>query len=250
MSTNIKNLMDWWKQFNKTDIKVTTESHNLQIDIKTAALPHLLGLQYTLKDTKSMKGLDLFYECYTKDDNEIFRLIESNNPNRLQSVQERCKTFQLFMENLNEGIFVENTKQGSKIKSQHFILEIHDNKILHLGLLTIPGEDALVNYEVVNKKLETYFSRKDATYFVDTLCCEKIQSIEKYNEEGILVPFSFSNDDKTSDKNCSLDFKEESSKIVETYSMLDPVFTQLRRMADTDNLELIDDLEEEGYIFE
>lgn len=187
----IKNIMDWWKQFNKEDIKITTEKHALQISLNNALLPHLLGLQYTLEDSRSKKGLDLYYECYGKSDRELFELVKQNNLHVLQSVSDRVDTFQYFMEHLQDGKLVENTKEGTAIRSQHFIVEYEDNKILHLGLLNVGGEDALVDYGVIDKKLETYFTRSNDQYFIKTHQIENIQSIEKYNEQGELEPFSF-----------------------------------------------------------
>ena len=187
----IKNIMDWWKQFNREDIKITTEKHALQISLNNALLPHLLGLQYTLEDSRSRKGLDLYYDCYGKSDRELFELIKQNNLHMLQSVSDRVDTFQYFMEHLQDGKLVENTKEETAIRSQHFIVEYEDNKILHLGLLNVGGEDALVDYGVIDKKLETYIIAKDNKYFNKTHQIEKIRSIEKYNEQGELDPFSF-----------------------------------------------------------
>lgn len=187
----IKNIMDWWKLFNREDIKITTEKHALQISLNNALLPHLLGLQYTLEDSRSRKGLDLYYDCYGKSDRELFELIKQNNLHMLQSVSDRVDTFQYFMEHLQDGKLVENTKEETAIRSQHFIIEYEDNKILHLGLLNVGGEDALVDYGVIDKKLETYFTRSNDQYFSKTHQIEKIRSIEKYNEQGELEPFSF-----------------------------------------------------------
>lgn len=187
----IKNIMDWWKQFNNIDIEVKTESSLLFIKLNDELLPHLLGLQYVNRKRGSYIGRRLYNYCYGKSDRELFELIEQNNLHMLQSVSDRVDTFQYFMEHLQDGKLVENTKEGTAIRSQHFIVEYEDNKILHLGLLNVGGEDALVDYGVIDKKLETYIIAKDNKYFSKTHQIENIQSIEKYNEQGALEPFSF-----------------------------------------------------------
>lgn len=109
----------------------------------------------------------------------------------IQSVSDRVDTFQYFMEHLENGKIVENTKEGTVIRSQNFIVEYDNNKILHLGLLNVAGEDAIIEYGVVDKKLETYIIANNDKYFKDTPIYENIISIEKYNDLGELVPFSF-----------------------------------------------------------
>ena len=187
----IKNIMDWWKQFNNIDIEVKTESSLLFIKLNDELLPHLLGLQYVNRKRGSYIGRRLYNYCYGKSDRELFELVKQNNLHMLQSVSDRVDTFQYFMEHLQDGKLVENTKEGTAIRSQHFIVEYEDNKILHLGLLNVGGEDALVDYGVIDKKLETYIIAKDNKYFSKTSQIENIQSIEKYNEQGELEPFSF-----------------------------------------------------------
>lgn len=187
----IKNIMDWWKQFNNIDIEVKTESSLLFIKLNDELLPHLLGLQYVNRKRGSYIGRRLYNYCYGKSDRELFELVKQNNLQMLQSVSDRVDTFQYFMEHLQDGKLVENTKEGTAIRSQHFIVEYKDSKILHLGLLNVGGEDALVDYGVIDKKLETYFTRSNDQYFSKTHQIENIQSIEKYNEQGELEPFSF-----------------------------------------------------------
>ena len=191
MNHKIKDIMDWWSQFNKTHLLISTTNNKFNIEIKTSILPHLLGLQYTLEENQLIKGLDLFYFCYNKSDEEIFGLVRNNNVTMLQSISDRVDTFRYFMENLESGELVENTKVGTSINSQHFIIENKDNKILHLGLLSVSGENTLIEYTVIDKKLETYILANNDKYYKDSLIRERIISIEKYNEQGELEPFSF-----------------------------------------------------------
>lgn len=123
MSTQIKEIMDWFDQFNNNTINVTTQTaKEIEIEIKNSALPHLLGLQYTTNN-KRLKGLKLYYSCYGKNDDEIFKLISRNNPNKLQSVKNRINTFQSFMENLENAYLVENTHPKSKIRVSSCLLK-------------------------------------------------------------------------------------------------------------------------------
>ena len=208
----IKKIMDWWKHFNNIDIEVKTENSLLFIKLNDELLPHLLGLQYINRKRGTYIGRRLYNYCYGKSDRELFELVKQNNLQMLQSVSDRVDTFQYFMEHLQEGMLVENTKEGTAIRSQHFIVEYKDSKILHLGLLNVAGEDALVDYGVIDKKLETYFTRGNDQYFNKTRQIEKIQSIEKYNERGELEPFSFCTEEsKKAEKEMMVPYKERFS---------------------------------------
>ena len=214
----IKNIMDWWKHFNNIDIEVKTESSLLFIKLNDELLPHLLGLQYINRKRGTYIGRRLYNYCYGKSDRELFELVKQNNLQMLQSVSDRVDTFQYFMEHLQEGMLVENTKEGTAIRSQHFIVEYENNKILHLGLLNVAGEDALVDYGVIDKKLETYIIAKDNKYFSKTHQIEKIQSIEKYNERGELEPFSFCTGEyKKAEKEMMAPHKERFSDCEKTF---------------------------------
>lgn len=191
MSYKIKEIMDWWKKFNNTDIEIQTENNLFYIKLNDEQLPHLLGLQYTATKNNKYSGRRLYNFCYSKNDEEIFELIRNNNISMLQSVRDRVSTFRYFMENLENGELVENTKLGTSINSQYFIIESKDNKILHLGLLSVAGEETLIEYTVIDKKFETYILANNDKYYEKSLIREKIISIEKYNEQGELEPFSF-----------------------------------------------------------
>lgn len=191
MSTQIKEIMDWFDQFNNNTINVTTQTaKEIEIEIKNSALPHLLGLQYTTNN-KRLKGLKLYYSCYGKNDDEIFKLISRNNPNKLQSVKNRINTFQSFMENLENAYLVENTHPKSKIRSKQLLIETKQGLYFHLGLLSTNSGQVLSSFEMMNKKqLETYLVDRNNQYYKNSRIHEKVIKIEKYVGNK-LVQFSF-----------------------------------------------------------
>lgn len=194
MSTKIQDILNWYNQYNDTDLIIKTKSNNFYININNRQLPHLLGLQYATE--MSLRGYRLYDFAKTKTDEEIYDLISENHPEMLKSIQERVDTFKYFMEHLEKGIVYQNMKSSSNIKSDEFIIETKNHRIMHLGLIDIGGESVFNNFEIENvevRNLETYFSRKDERYFQNSPIREKIISIERYTENGSLEPFSFSN---------------------------------------------------------
>lgn len=85
------------------------------------------------------------------------------------------------MENLESASVVEMTSELTKIKSDYLIIKDNDNKYLQLGIKNIGYEDVF----------ETILISSDNIYFKDTTINEKIVSIEKYNDNFELEPFSF-----------------------------------------------------------
>ncbi|MGP1544318.1 MAG: PBECR4 domain-containing protein [Candidatus Fimenecus sp.] len=194
MSTKIQDILTWYNQYNDTDLVVKTQNNNFYININNRQLPHLLGLQYA--PNRELKGKYLYDFAKTKTDEEIYTLISENHPEKLNAVKERVDTFKYFMENLEKGIVYQNMRSSSNIKSDEFIIETKNHRIMHLGLIDIGGENVFNNFEIENaevRNLETYFSRKDERYFQNSPIREKIISIERYTENGSLEPFSFSN---------------------------------------------------------
>lgn len=194
MSTKIQDILNWYNEYNDTDLVIKTQTKNFYININNRQLPHLLGLQYATE--MSLRGYRLYDFAKTKTDEEIYDLISENHPDMLKSVQERVDTFKYFMEHLEKGIVYQNMKSSSNIKSDEFIIETKNHRIMHLGLIDIGGESVFNNFEIENaeiRNLETYFSRKDERYFQNSPIREKIISIERYTEDGSLEPFSFSN---------------------------------------------------------
>ena len=191
MNNKIKQTINWWKQFNGNDVVFNTTNKKFLLSINSLSLPHLLGLQYSYRDPRLVSGGKILKDLKHKNDQEIYELIKINNFKMLENVKNRINTFEYFMKNLENAILVENTNPKTKIKSQHFFIEVKDNDYLHLGLLTASYGQILNEYgEVDKKELETYFRRADNKYFHKAKIEERIEKIERY-EDDKLVPFSF-----------------------------------------------------------
>ena len=151
----IKEIYNWYKEFNNKEIVIQTENKNLEIKINNKALPHLLGIHYIGVKNK-IPVRELIHKIKTLHDEDIFKEIFINNPNTISSVKNRINNFEEFMKNLENAILVENT-YDSTLKSQHFFIQTKENKILHLGLIDAGYSDIPVEFDVIDKKyLETF----------------------------------------------------------------------------------------------
>ena len=76
----IKEIYNWYKEFNNKEIVIQTENKNLEIKINNKALPHLLGIHYTsIKNTTPVR--ELIHKIKSLHDKDIFKEIFINNPN-------------------------------------------------------------------------------------------------------------------------------------------------------------------------
>ena len=132
-------------------------------------------------------------------DENIYSLVKQNNSNQLENVKKRVENFKYFMENLESASVVEMTREITKIKSDYLIIKDKDNKYLQLGIKNIGYEDVF----------ETFLISSDNIYFKDTTINEKIVSIEKYNDNFELEPFSFREDNEKVEK---IDLNEKENK--------------------------------------
>ena len=187
----IKEIYNWYKEFNNKEIVIQTENKNLGIKITNTALPHLLGLQYIEEKAIKLIGTDLIKLIKNIDDDNVFyKKILKNNFKMLESVKNRINNFEEFMKNLENAILVENT-YDSTLKSQHFFIQTKENKILHLGLIDAGYSDIPVEFDVIDKKyLETFIQEKTNKRYKDTQIVEHVKNIYEYvNDE--LKYFSF-----------------------------------------------------------
>ena len=185
----IKEIYNWYKQFNNKEIIIQTENKNLEIKITNTALPHLLGIHYTSTKNK-IPVRELIHKIKTLHDEDIFKEIFINNPNTISSVKNRINTFEEFMKNLENAILVENT-YDSTLKSQHFFIQTKENKILHLGLIDAGYSDIPVEFDVIDKKyLETFIQEKTNKRYKDTQIIEHVKSIYEYVDDELKY-FSF-----------------------------------------------------------
>lgn len=217
MSTKIKEIFDWYKKFDNIDLLIKTETKNFNININTKALSHILGLQYSSE--AKLKGRALYNYIKDKSDDEIYKLINRNNGDMLESVQNRINYFQPFMENLENAILFEQTNENSKIKSLFLLVELEDTKFLQLGIATDRDD---LDY------LETFIVRNDDLYIANSTIQENIISIERY-EDDELVPFSFN---------------EEKNKILlQEYQEKNKTEEEIEKDIDVDNDGVVDRLD-------
>ena len=151
MSNQAKSIMEWYAKYNEDTILLSTSKRTIEIEIARGQLPHLLGLQYT-QGTNAKKGVPLYEIMKYKTDEEIFASVRANHPDKLDFVQDRIKTFEYFMKNLEKAVYVENTHPNTKIKSGHFLLETEDKRHMHLGLLSVPQGDIPTSFDVFSKE--------------------------------------------------------------------------------------------------
>ena len=181
MLDKIQDIMKWYDQFNGYSIKLQTSSREIEIDILNSQLPHLLGMQYTQPEHRKI-GMSLYNEIAKLTDEQIFSKIKTNNPDKLEFVQDRIKTFEYFMKNLEKAVYVENTHPNTKIKSGHFLLETEDKRHMHLGLLSVPQGDIPTSFDVFSK--EEVEKAKFETYTIISLNCGYKQFVRYTNFYG------------------------------------------------------------------
>ena len=190
MAYKVQKIFEWFKQFNKIDIKIQGETKEFDIELGNKYLPHLLGLQYMNDSSSSIRGYALYkyIEKNNFSDKEILEKVKNNNPHMEEAVKNRIETFQEFMENIENAFIVERSIPDSKtnIKSNYFIVQSKGNDFLHLGIKQENIGSFISEFDITPKKdswLETYFSRNNITYFQDSKIIEEIKGLYKYNED-------------------------------------------------------------------
>lgn len=190
MAHKVQKIFEWFKQFNKIDIKIQGETKEFDIELGNKYLPHLLGLQYMNDSSSSIRGYALYkyIEKNNFSDKEILEKVKNNNPRMEEAVKNRIETFQEFMENIENAFIVEKSIPDSKtnIKSNYFIVQSKGNDFLHLGIKQENIGSFISEFDITPKKdswLETYFSRNNITYFQDSKIIEEIKGLYKYNED-------------------------------------------------------------------
>ena len=190
MAHKVQKIFEWFKQFNKIDIKIQGNTKEFDIELGNKYLPHLLGLQYMNDSSSSIRGYALYkyIEKNNFSDKEILEKVKNNNPHMEEAVKNRIETFQEFMENIENAFIVERSIPDSKtnIKSNYFIVQSKGNDFLHLGIKQENIGSFISEFDITPKKdswLETYFSRNNITYFQDSKIIEEIKGLYKYNED-------------------------------------------------------------------
>ncbi|MFM1539232.1 PBECR4 domain-containing protein [Helcococcus bovis] len=179
----IHSIIKWWENFDNSNITIKTKSNEFNIKIFNDMLPHLLGMQYTQKNTKYLKGARLYSFIKNRSDEELLGLISKNHPNKMNNIIDRIENFQYFMENIENSILYNQTHSKSTIKSNFLLIRINNNKYLQLAIATDRQD---IDY------FETFIINKDNIYFKDSKIKEKIISITRYDPKlKREVPFSF-----------------------------------------------------------
>ena len=173
MAHKVQKIFEWFKQFNKIDIKIQGETK-----------------EYMNDSSSSIRGYALYkyIEKNNFSDKEILEKVKNNNPRMEEAVKNRIETFQEFMENIENAFIVERSIPDSKtnIKSNYFIVQSKGNDFLHLGIKQENIGSFISEFDITPKKdswLETYFSRNNITYFQDSKIIEEIKGLYKYNED-------------------------------------------------------------------
>lgn len=228
MAHKVQKIFEWFKQFNKIDIKIQGETKEFDIELGNKYLPHLLGLQYMNDSSSSIRGYALYkyIEKNNFSDKEILEKVKNNNPHMEEAVKNRIETFQEFMENIENAFIVERSIPDSKtnIKSNYFIVQSKGNDFLHLGIKQENIGSFISEFDITPKKdswLETYFSRNNITYFQDSKIIEEIKGLYKYNEDKQeFEKFAFTGKEIKYEKENNLE--NDSTKIREKKKVLIP----------------------------
>lgn len=201
MDFKAKETIEWYEQFDNTNLIIKNNFKDINIKILKDNLPHLLGLHYMYSGNKIPPARVIAEEIKAKNisDEEIFKNVKKYNPNMLKSVKNRVRTFKEFLENFENGIILENTKEDTNINSTLFVIKTKDKKIMHLGIKEISGVIMLENYSEMNQKemrgiFETYFLRNNDKFTQNSKIHESITEISRYDEKlKEYLPFSFDN---------------------------------------------------------
>ena len=228
MAHKVQKIFEWFKQFNKIDIKIQGETKEFDIELGNKYLHHLLGLQYMNDSSSSIRGYALYkyIEKNNFSDKEILEKVKNNNPHMEEAVKNRIETFQEFMENIENAFIVERSIPDSKtnIKSNYFIVQSKGNDFLHLGIKQENIGSFISEFDITPKKdswLETYFSRNNITYFQDSKIIEEIKGLYKYNEDKQeFEKFAFTGKEIKYEKENNLE--NDSTKIREKKKVLIP----------------------------
>ena len=83
MAHKVQKIFEWFKQFNKIDIKIQGETKEFDIELGNKYLPHLLGLQYMNDSSSSIRGYALYkyIEKNNFSDKEILEKVNYVNFN-------------------------------------------------------------------------------------------------------------------------------------------------------------------------
>ena len=199
MDFKAKETIEWYEQFDNTNLIIKNNFKDINIKILKDNLPHLLGLHYMYPGNKIPPAREIAEEVKILNitDEEILKNVKKYNLNMLKSVKNRITTLKEFLENFENGVILENTNRNSNINSKLFVIKTKDKKIMHLGIKEVSGITMLENYSEMSPKemkgiFETYFLRNNDKFTQNSKIHENIIGIYRYDEkEKEYIPFSF-----------------------------------------------------------
>ena len=141
MDFKAKETIEWYEQFDNTNLIIKNNFKDINIKILKDNLPHLLGLHYMYSGNKIPPARVIAEEIKAKNisDEEIFKNVKKHNFNMLKSVKNRVRTFKEFLENFENGVIVEKTL-ATKMNVNYLIIQNKDNNFYHLGILSGSNE--------------------------------------------------------------------------------------------------------------
>ena len=147
MDFKAKETIEWYEQFDNTNLIIKNNFKDINIKILKDNLPHLLGLHYMYPGNKIPPAREIAEEVKILNitDEEILKNVKKYNLNMLKSVKNRITTLKEFLENFENGVILENTKRNSNINSKLFVIKTKDKKIMHLGIKEVSGITMLEN---------------------------------------------------------------------------------------------------------
>lgn len=187
MNNKIEEIFNWWNKFSNKDIRIISKTKDLYLHIDNNVLPHLLGLQYVNKDSRSMRGLRLYYYIKTNGIDEATLINKVNQVHGQKiagQVSKRIDTFKNFMEELDKSILVNNSHVSSTIRSDYMAIKVDQKEFKHLAILETNGVASICGYE--NDKninvFETYIVQGNNNYIKNSVDFEKIEQILFYEQ--------------------------------------------------------------------
>lgn len=169
----ISNTIRWFDKFDNSDLRlITTDGTHIDFNIRTTAIPHLMGLHYMSND--KLSGQQLLGIATRKSDNEIYKKIEENVKLDVINVYNRVCCLKPFLQNLENASLVKfPLSKNSKMSFDKSIALINKGCIQVLGL----GHDEERNVDYVN----TFLPNRRSANYRDVDMSNRIEKIQIYD---------------------------------------------------------------------
>lgn len=169
----ISNTIQWFDKFDNTDLRlIATDGTHIDFNIRTTAIPHLLGLQYM--NGEDLSGQQLLGIATRKSDNEIYQKIDEVGKVDVVNVYNRVSCLKPFLQNLENASLVEfPLSKNSKMHFEKSVALINKGCIQVLGL----GHDKERDVDYVN----TFLPNRRSVNYKDVKMNNKIEKIQIYD---------------------------------------------------------------------